>query len=835
MNKVLIQDYISMSWRNFHDKHEKKNLDDFIDSIPELEFDESHLAHRDLEALEQEGDRNKSISSIRRNLNDKDFSAEYIDDYMNALESTKPESFMLKRIKDDILRYFQYDNRPIKIKDLRQELSSSNISTVSVDKNTRNLLNQQLKLYIDQNTPYTKGLVSLLDKLQPKQKMGMSRIGRKISAITNIDPKDREEREELYAFYEERYGLFMEIKKTIKEVLVLWDKVEEIDGQFQTRDTEEYIEDLDEDLDKLREIYNEMDDSLNYIIKTKAVAYPIVTDRETKIGQNVKNMVIEKLRFILGKEGIQHLEEELEDEPEWDEFGEQDTGTYKVKEGDETKDTSQDERADKITFDQREQESEMDRAIEDFLDTAEEIDTIEKVDPLFAVAAHQGIVKKKYSIASWEKTRDALIEQIDIAEKINPGVVYQYKEILDEHEEYQRQAVDTNREMFYLPAAENVSKVLDSYADIKNNYGEIERFHLKLVKIIIDLLEDSYEKTTLPIHTQLEDFAPGVEGRKQKIPRQQADRMRRQFNLMTTIKVGKKGVRRAAREYGKFAETLMELFSLADRYYGDPIRDLMLPFQTVPPFLDRDTLSPLITHGPEGAGQLLLGLYRDYFVAFVTPRDVEILTDYMKSTNQARRTGEDMVKKTDRVLNVLEKLNPMNKENDLHWFANQLKDMSERDDSFDIEGERLQHKRIDELIYNRSEHRTTYHTVLAIIYQFSSEFEKNPHLRNEIRKFKLEYKQQSDTKLASVEERSVLASHDAIRKMLGKPVYYNECQTDNIDDIIDTIDIIKADYNIDMTSHDIIGIVEEFNAFDTIAKKFGTNNNIVYRIKAMYR
>ena len=79
----------------------------------------------------------------------------------------------------------------------------------------------------------------------------------------------------------------------------------------------------------------------------------------------------------------------------------------------------------------------------------------------------------------------------------------------------------------------------------------------------------------------------------------------------------------------------------------------------------------------------------------------------MKSTNQARRTGEDMVKKTDRVLNVLEKLNPMNKENDLHWFANQLKDMSERDDSFDIEGERLQHKRIDELIYNRSEHRTT--------------------------------------------------------------------------------------------------------------------------------
>ena len=70
MSKVLIQDYISMSWRNFHDKHEKKNLDDFIDEVPELEFEESHLAHRDMESLEQEGDRMTSLKSIRRNLTD---------------------------------------------------------------------------------------------------------------------------------------------------------------------------------------------------------------------------------------------------------------------------------------------------------------------------------------------------------------------------------------------------------------------------------------------------------------------------------------------------------------------------------------------------------------------------------------------------------------------------------------------------------------------------------------------------------------------------------------------------------------------------------------------
>lgn len=843
MSKLLIQDYIAMSWRNFHDKHEKKNLDAFVDSVPELEFDESHLAHRDLEALEQEGDRGKSLKSIRRNLADKDFSEQYIDDYMNALEATKPESFMINRIKQDLLKHFLYNNQKIKMKDLRQELNINNISTVSVDKNTQKLLEQQLKLYIDQNTEYSKGLTSLLDKLHPQQKSGMSKISGKISSITHIDPKNREQREELYAFYEERHGLFMEIKKTIKEVLVIWDRVEEIEGKFETRDTEGYIEDLDEDLEKLQRVYNEMDDELNYIIKTEAIPYPVITDRETQIGQNVKNLTIEKLRFVLGKDTAKALEQELEDEPEWDEFGEQDTGTYKVKEGDESKDTSLDQRADKITFDQRQEGKgrvvdegdEMDIAIDDFLDTAGEIDMIEKVDPMFAIAGQQGILKRKYSIKSWEKTRDALLEQISVAENINPGVVYQYKEILEEHQEYQEQAVSTDRKYFYLPATANLFKMLHRYSDIEGNYGKIEDFHLKLVKIILELLEDSYDKTTLPIHTTLEDFAPGLEGKQQKIPRTSEQRMRRQFNLMSTIRVGKQGIRRTAKQYGRFAETLMELFSLADRYYGDPIRELMLPYKTVPPFLDRDTLSALITHGPEGAGQLMLGLYRDYFVAFVTPRDVAILTEYMQSTNQARRTGEDMVKKTDRVLNVLEKLNPTNQDNDLHWFANQLKDMSERDDSFDIEGERLQNKRIDELSYDKSKHRTTFHTVLAIIYQFSHEFEKNPHIRKEIGEFKKEYKQQSDMKLASIEETTIITAHDAIRKMLGKPIYYNECQIDSLDDVIDTIDLIKSEYNLDMTSHDIIGIVDEFNSFDSIAKKYGTDKNIVYRIKAMYR
>ena len=55
------------------------------------------------------------------------------------------------------------------------------------------------------------------------------------------------------------------------------------------------------------------------------------------------------------------------------------------------------------------------------------------------------------------------------------------------------------------------------------------------------------------------------------------------------------------------------------------------------------------------------------------------------------------------------------------------------------------------------------------------------------------------------------------------------------DDISDTIDIIKEDYNIELISTDIIGIVNEFDTMKTLAKKYGTKEDVIYHVKALYR
>ena len=100
--------------------------------------------------------------------------------------------------------------------------------------------------------------------------------------------------------------------------------------------------------------------------------------------------------------------------------------------------------------------------------------------------------------------------------------------------------------------------------------------------------------------------------------------------------------------------------------------------------------------------------------------------------------------------------------------------------------------------------------------------------------FIVAYKNQSDMKYASYIQTNVLEAHDEIRKMLGKPIYYNTCQTDNFDNVSDTIDIIKEDYNIELISTDIIGIVNEFDTMKTLAKKYGTKEDVIYHVTALY-
>ena len=851
--KKVVNEYINLEWPDFESKNSGKDLDLLLTQLTSAEFDEAHISIRHSAAMNETQDKTKIAGVIKEDLIQRGFNEEYITAYLQEVNKLKPEDIVLRGIKNDILPHFKYRENRLTLSDLRGELSLQDITTTGLDSKNKEAIEAQIKLYINQVPAYEKGLMVLLDELDElKTEQEYTPLSRAVSSVTRISPSNKADREEIYVFYEERFKMFAELKNVIDEVLTLWDGVEEIlddvedeEGNSSKKRTGKYIstensqgsedeviEELDNELKRLHKIHDKMSDDMNYVLKTGLMPYSVITNRDRSISANIEAGLISTLSKLLGKKAVEILDDDVEED-----FYEIDEGTYQGNVGDKAPEGKPQPMAETEFRGKTEGDEELDT----LLDELDKVEIIQNVDPLFIIASEEGVIKSKYSISSWNKTKDELTARLKDAGKSNPGAVSIYRAALAEHEAFQEQAFDEedSRDTFYLPISETCVRALTKVnRNFKVDLDKVIDFHMELIEVILDLLEDPLEKSTIPIHVSMSDMAPGKESAgKERLPtnEQQRNRMKEQFNLFERLKVGKKGKKREEVTFGKFTESLVELFSIADKYYGDPIRELMIPYKSTPKYLDMDTLSPLINHGPENVGQLTLSLYRDYYHSSITPRDLTRLTDYLVSDNQARKRPSDMEKRANGVLDVLEKLAPNNQDNDIHWFANEFTKHAARDSSYDISGITLQNRKIESLVFDRSQHKTSYHPLLWMIYKFKEQFEKNAYITKQYQRFEKAYKSQSDMKLASVAQTKILEAHDEIRKMIGKPIYYNTCQLDSFTHINDTIDLMKEEYKVELTGSDISGIVHEFDSMETIAKRYGVNTNVVYHVKAMYR
>ena len=84
-------------------------------------------------------------------------------------------------------------------------------------------------------------------------------------------------------------------------------------------------------------------------------------------------------------------------------------------------------------------------------------------------------------------------------------------------------------------------------------------------------------------------------------------------------------------------------------------------------------------------------------------------------------------------------------------------------------------------------------------------------------------------------ESNLLHAHDAIRKMMNKPVYYGLSKVDDYDDMQGTIEIMKSKFNTDVTALEIEGIVSELDSMNSLSKKYGISTEGVYFLKAIHR
>ena len=259
-------------------------------------------------------------------------------------------------------------------------------------------------------------------------------------------------------------------------------------------------------------------------------------------------------------------------------------------------------------------------------------------------------------------------------------------------------------------------------------------------------------------------------------------------------------------------------------------------FKSLPKFLDRRAASAITTHGKNEISQLIQSAYISEYTAFISNADLEDINEYRKilRATPSERGFKMTISKVERVLDILADLFPKDREKDRTYFANRLRNMASKNSNINLDNYYLDRKKLSELTSNK-ETDGNYGKLISMIYALSSEMEKDKNKEDSIKEFKeLHDAFNEKTKLAGPQEQ-LLDAHDAIRKMMQKPTYYGVCETDSYDNVNDTIDLIKSEYGVELSAHDISNIVIELDSLESLAKKHGTNEDVIYHVKAIYR
>tara|TARA_R110002020_G_scaffold64632_2_gene171456 strand:+ start:2976 stop:5543 length:2568 start_codon:yes stop_codon:yes gene_type:complete len=82
---------------------------------------------------------------------------------------------------------------------------------------------------------------------------------------------------------------------------------------------------------------------------------------------------------------------------------------------------------------------------------------------------------------------------------------------------------------------------------------------------------------------------------------------------------------------------------------------------------------------------------------------------------------------------------------------------------------------------------------------------------------------------------AMLEATDMIRKMNNMKVYYSNLDVLDIDDLSYVINVIKKEHGIDIYAVDIHNIINSQSSFNDIAKSHGVADEVVYKVKGLFR
>ena len=770
------------------------------------------------------------LTGVKGRVQSKDLDLAEIDRSKSIAGDTKQLDEMLKNFLDETGKMLTYKNTIVADRDLtRVSLKNQNVKKKDIER---------WKYLIDNQKPSVQTqLHPLLIRLRTYDKVDVQIIHLDADHIIgNLDLKRLDRRKRIYNFWrghKGKYDNFVSAYNACNEAFApIWSNL--IEGKdTETKDMQEIREVIDTFLAFKEPINN---GELDYVVKIKP------KELEPYFRRHKGLALFEKFLEDTG----------LDNERSDDESRGAKLEGYYDKETGERKETVTVEQGG-TTFDE---ESQLAGAV-DAAEQKEEMKELsrfglklkrinQKVDPLFyhAFTKDGGAFKNTAVFANEVKTlREAMLSAgaarelatgIDMDDEINAYV-----------DEIEKTVARSGNGPYYLPLTESVnrfmitedwnveSKSLNTEVGIRNRLKAIGDF-LNVISTILDAGDD-LDRASSPSKAE---HISQTGGPKQTLP--QLGTKNRKDHMDT--------IEEAEREFRELIEAVLD-------YYVVPMSGSNKPFDDELPF-DSQTQKTRRIFRALATGKTDTALFK---VLALEGRAGSLMVKATEMEELARMleflTAVDDKKDISRLVNELKNgakivdfilLNKKNDEETSIEFGSYLHQVLDANDLDWPEGELFRGK-------TPSEWNEMYDT--SKVYPFEA-------IESHIRRNRMNYSDSKRTMvrgsdrnkkgsstvvqrfftaidnmkiLRSDTDSKLLQAHDNIRKMLGKPVYYNTGKTDNYEHVNSAVQIMKSKFRVDVSAYEIEKIVSELNSMEEISRKHGVPSEGVYFLKASFR
>ena len=831
-----IRDYILLDTDDFEQKHGQEEYDNTRELARKQVYHASLVtpAMRELRERKISGGSTEQQAdlAIIRILKRKAFGEAFINRYISALKGPKIEGFK------DLIDSFeiQYYDEPLKASDLEKDL---NVSQLVIPESMHDALRQTIKT-LDIDPKYQGAIEQILEELDvPQTRVKMEYSPGDI--VDTINPVLTQDRNEFYDFWEDIHPLYLKLKDAIENVLRDWQGVSKeihdkdddegaIRGQYTQsldlpevfQESEQFIE-LEKEMIELAKLFKKMSTDLNYVVEVEPLSFKLIDSDDGSIHHNVIEMLKDEilgLAFFSGKGDTIDSEERPTEEDSLEDSQPQFAGDDESSSG-----TPQPQ----ATYDPSDSSALEAHTREEIKRGNELYTKINHVDPLSALSQFKNKFKRgAFTSRSYQKFMDTMEEEVKELGKADPDMINQLWELMDDLNEAQKEIIEVTKDNYYVPLVPEMVRMLDMSREEKiDNQQEIEDFHNNLIKLIQEIVETE-DTSMAPWITEYSDTKSGASEGAYGDKAEEEDTI--QF---ARFSIGKTGM---PRDLGKFADSVTELLQIVNDYYVVPAHSHNLPFESIPDFLDGKYLSQTKITGPDSLYQLLEFGYYSLGAQMIDQHELRQVNRFLQMMKHPTDMNiKEAVIITERLLEVLNDIfDERFEENDKKLLAKVLIGIADKN-NVDSSGIKLQGENIAELAKNyRRKDTSSYFLLIKLMRHYKELFLKDTKKKKEMTKFYSLLEGIRNPILLS-QQRDILIVHDEIRKMNNKPIHYSYRSLDDYDDVNHTIDLVKSKYRQDITATDISHIVTELDSINSISKKHGLGEELIYHIKGLYR